>query len=277
MLASGQADGELVAIRTPKPTFTPTSPSVAPQAPPSAPVATLPDPAPPPPQEGAVGGTTARAVVNGPLVNLRSGPGTQFDIVATVERGAEYEIVGRSGDGAWWRVCCVNGEAAWIVAEFVDTDGPVDELPVADGSTPAAQAAPAEAAPAELAPPAAPTVAFDLRTQEQFPETAGVRIFMYVYSGNQALEGYSLRVSKDGAALPVSAASFGGQPAFTWPFQDARQRYQNFKVEFPDTPPAGVWEVQLIDSSGSAAGPATVFTLRDNDPEQELYVRYERR
>jgi hypothetical protein len=117
-------------------------------------------------------------------------------------------------------------------------------------------------------------VGFALETQEQFPESALVRIFLYVYSGNAALEGYTLRVTKDGAELPVEGTSFGGQPAFTWPFQDPRQRFQNFKVEFPDTAAQGVWEIQLVNSDGATVGPPATFTLGANDPEQELYVRY---
>jgi hypothetical protein len=101
-----------------------------------------------------------------------------------------------------------------------------------------------------------------------------VRVFLYVYSGNSALEGYSLRVTKDGTDLPVEGSSFGGQPAFTWPFQDPRQRFQNFKVEYPDTPPQGTWQVQLIDNTGATVGPPATFTLSSDDPQQELYVRY---
>jgi hypothetical protein len=100
---------------------------------------------------------------------------------------------------------------------------------------------------------------------------------MYVYNGNSALEGYSLRVTKDGEELPVDGTSFGGQPAFTWPFQDPRQRFQNFKVEYPNTPAQGVWQVQLIDASGATVGPPATFTLSANDPQQELYVRYAQR
>lgn len=280
LFAASQEEETVRAIRTPKPTFTPTATALpAIQAQPDAATPIPPavaEAAPAAAEGGALLSSSPKAVINGPLVNIRSGPGTQFDIVATAERGAEYDIVARNPAGDWWSICCVNGAPAWVIAEFVDTDGAVDSVPVVGGTAPAA-APPAPAAPAPAAPPPAPVAQFDLRTQEQFPETAAVRIFMYVYSGNEALEGYSLRVTKDGVELPVTATSFGGQPAFTWPFQDARQRYQNFKVEFPGTPPAGIWDIQLIDRNGATAGPAARFILRDNDPEQELYVRYERR
>jgi hypothetical protein len=216
------------------------------------------------------------------LVNARSGPGTDFDIIAEIERGEEFDIIGVSPDRAWWQICCVDGAQAWVTSEFVDTLGLVDSVPVIGAAgEPVAQATeappPAAAIPPTATTAPAPSVAFDLETQEQFPETGTVRIFLYVYAGNSALEGYSLRVTKDGSALPVEGTSFGGQPAFTWPFQDPRQRFQNFKVEYPDTEAQGVWQVQLIDNTGATVGPPATFTLNANDPQQELYVRYAQR
>ena len=283
--AENEPEGPL-AIRTVHPTFTPTSVATA------APVQPTPDPAQAQvPPAGAlpdgIQASGARAVINGPLVNARSGPGTEFDIIDEIERGEEFEIVGVNPDQSWWQICCVNGMQAWVTSEFVDTIGMVDSVPVIGGApdapdepTSAAQAPVADQPVATTAPPtatAAPVASFNLEAQDQFPESALVRIFLYVYAGNSALEGYSLRVTKDGAELPVSGTSFGGQPAFTWPFQDPRQRFQNFKIEFPDTPAQGVWQVQLVDNSGATVGPPATFTLTANDPQQELYVRYAQR
>jgi hypothetical protein len=135
-----------------------------------------------------------------------------------------------------------------------------------------ATSAPAPAA--EVAP--ANTLPFDLVTREQFPETSVVRIFLYAYNETNALEGYTLRVTKDGNELPVSERSFGPNPGFTWPVANPRQRFQNMKLEFPGVAPAGAWEVQLMQN-GTPAGPMATFSLVANDPNQELYVRYEQR
>ena len=89
------------------------------------------------------------------------------------------------------------------------------------------------AAPQTVLRDQAPDIQFSLENQEQFPESANVRIFMYVYDGTEGLAGYSLWVRKDGVDVPVNVVSFGGSPGFTWPFQDARQRSQNWKAEFP--------------------------------------------
>ncbi|MCX6046097.1 MAG: SH3 domain-containing protein [Chloroflexi bacterium] len=244
-----------------------------------------------------------KAIVNTPLVNMRSGPGTNFPMVYVVDRGYEMDIIGKNAKGDWWKVCCVEETSGWIDMELADTEGPVDSVPVvqegADSSkaatteattvvTPPAQAttAPAPATP-DAAATATPAVAatsaptsttgfdFDLIVQEQFPETKLVRIFLYVYDrDNTALEGYSLKVTKDGAEVPVTATS-AGQSGFTWPVADVRQRFQNLKLEFPSVAAVGAWTIQL-SKDGTPVGPAATFTLKANDPSQELYVRYER-
>ena len=92
--------------------------------------------------------------------------------------------------------------------------------------------------------------------------------------GDQALEGYSLKVTKDGADLPVSAKS-SDEAGQTWPVANPRQRWQNMKVEFPNVLAGGTWQAQLIDSGGNPAGPPASFTLTADDTNRELYVRYE--
>lgn len=231
-----------------------------------------------------------RLVVNSPLVNVRAGPGTQYSIVTTVERGQEFDIVGKNTAGDWWRFCCVNDEPAWVIDELVEVAGAVDGVAVSDAvvdvpataTQPPAAVVPPTAAPAAPAEPTAtevpapPAFAFELQNAEQFPETNVVRVFLYVFDSDQALAGYSVRVIKDGAELPVSQTSAGGQPSLTWPIADSRQRFQNMKVEFPGISPPGTWQVQLVDGGGNVVGPPATFTIEGNAPSQELYVRYKK-
>jgi hypothetical protein len=153
--------------------------------------------------------------------------------------------------------------------------------PPTDTELPPAPNPPAEATPTEPAqggPVGAATsnFEFDLVAQEQFPETNVVRIFLYVFDDKAALEGYSLKVVKDGVDLPIEDVSFGPNTAYTWPVADPRQRAQNFKTEFPAQNPAGVWEAQLT-RDGVPVGPPASFTLVAGDQNRELYVRYKRR
>jgi uncharacterized protein YraI len=323
---SGASAQDPVQIRDPHPTFTPTPRQAvdAPAAAESAPTFTpapvdaetasvaeeqsSPQSAPqseaPAQSQPARGGPTPKLVVNTALVNLREGPGTDFNIVTIVDLGYEMEITGKNSAGDWWRVCCVGEQAGWIAAELVDTNGPVDQVPVTEGGAPLEVAKSVASTPTTAPPTQPPAVApavapvpeatatpepasegevaaanslpFDLVTQEQFPETSVMRIFLYVYDDTNALEGYTLRVVKDGNELPVSEQSFGPNPGFSWPVANPRQRFQNMKIEFPGVAPAGTWEVQLIQN-GTPAGPPATFILIANDPNQELYVRYERR
>lgn len=295
-------------IRSPYPTFTPTplgagsaptataieltDPNAQPAATPTTEAAPPTDP--PPAATATLSPTVAptlappRLVINAPLVNVRAGPGVTYDLVSTVERGEEFDIVGKNDAGDWWRFCCIEGQPGWVTDELVETTGAIDTVAVSNdvaAAPPTATSAPAAAAPAAPAAtdtPAAPTAtpvpsfSFDLVGQEQFPEPQVVRVFLYVYENDRALDGYTIRVRKDGAELPVSGVSAPGQ-SLTWPIADARQRFQNFKAEFPGVAPAGTWEVQLVDGGGNAVGPAAVFPLEGNEPDQELYVRYKKK
>ena len=249
------------------------------------------------------------AVVNDDLINIRGGPGQQYPPLRLGMRGDQFTITGRSADDEWWQICCVEERSAWISQSYIDADGPVDGVPVVDPDAdtgdvvvinptptpapPAPQApapaapvaevpaveAPAAEVPAESPPPAeppAPTLPFALIAQEQFPENNNlVRIFLYVYQGETVLPGYSLRVSKDGAELPVSAVS-ADVSGLTWPTASPRQRFHNMKVEFPNMNPGGTWTIELIDGGGAVVGPVATFTMAAGDTNRELYVRYEK-
>jgi hypothetical protein len=238
------------------------------------------------------------AVISDDLINIRRGPGLEYPPIKLGMRGDEFTIIGRSADDLWWQICCVDELPAWVSKTYVEVDGAVDAIPVADPdaavmegvilaptatSAPVAQnppaPPPADAPPAEAAPPVeAPTPAFPfaLAAQESFPENNDlVRIFLYVYQGESALPGYTLRVRKDGAELPVNGIS-ADAAGLTWPTASPRQRFQNMKVEFPGINPGGTWEIQLIDGSGAPVGPVATFTLAATDTNRELYVRYEK-
>ncbi|MCB0056244.1 MAG: hypothetical protein KDE45_04425 [Caldilineaceae bacterium] len=316
---------EAVPIRTPRPTFTPTPPQPAtPEAPAASqpavenaapvveaqPVPEQPAPAEQaaaqPAEEAAAAPQTAIAVINEDLINIRRGPGLQYPVLKLGMRGDQYTLIGRSADDEWWQICCIEELPGWITQQYVDADGPVDGIAVADPdaevqalvvapptpeqaatAAPVVEAAPpVEAAPeavteapaTEEAPaePPAPAFEFNLATQERFPESNDlVRVFLYVSQGDKAVPGYSLRVVHDGVEMPVTATS-ADQAGMTWPTASPRQRFQNMKVEFPGVSSAGTWEIQLLDGGKAPAGPVATFTLAATDTDRELYVRYDK-
>lgn len=79
--------------------------------------------------------------------NLRSGPGTDYPILAGLPAGQAITITGRSADGTWFAL----SDGSWVFAELVSN--PPADVPVAAAPP---VPAPAEAAPAEAAPPATP-------------------------------------------------------------------------------------------------------------------------
>ncbi len=278
-------------LRTPHATFTPTPAQSTSTPPPvvDAPAANAAQPAAP-------AAEAAIAVVNDELVNLRNAPSlTASEVVQVATRGAEFTVVGRSADDEWWQLCCVDGVEVWVYESYVDTAGPVDAVPVreqAAAAPPPATPVPPTPAPVQPTappePPAAPTelpapvdtplpaLPFNLASQEQFPEGNNlVRIFAYVTAGEKPAPGLTLRVSRDGAELPVTGVT-AAESGLTWPVANPRQRFQNLKVEFPNVQSTGVWSVQLVDGSGTPAGPAATFTLAAGDTNREFYVRYDK-
>ncbi|NDJ74702.1 MAG: ABC transporter substrate-binding protein, partial [Chloroflexi bacterium] len=130
VLLTGGAQG---AAEVPTPTPTPGPPTDTP-----APTATL-------------EGNYARVTVN--RLNVRSGPGLEYDQIGQVEANELYEIIGRSPDFAWFTIN-FNGQVGWVSAEFVTVEGdlgsiPANELP--PSPTPALSPTPTIAPTPDLA------------------------------------------------------------------------------------------------------------------------------
>ncbi len=87
--------------------------------------------APPPPAEGVPSATAIE------YINIRSGPGTNYEVLGVAAPGASAEVIGTSADGKWWQVkvpaTLSITETAWVSADWViaaNTAGvPVVEAP----------------------------------------------------------------------------------------------------------------------------------------------------
>lgn len=51
-------------------------------------------------------------------INIRSGPGTAYDIVGTAEGGATFKVTGKNEENTWWQID-FNGQPAWVFGELV--------------------------------------------------------------------------------------------------------------------------------------------------------------
>ena len=129
------------ATSTPAPTPAVTAPATAtpPAAPTPAVTGTPPAAAEPPPT--ADPGEETAAPVPAPLnavltvggeMNIRSGPGEEYDRIGGASAGEEFRITGKNEDGNWWQID-FGGEIAWIYAPFV-TAANAENVPVVGGS-----------------------------------------------------------------------------------------------------------------------------------------------
>ncbi len=64
-------------------------------------------------------------------VNVRSGPGTEYDVIAVVGQNEEFGVIGRTEAGDWWQACCFGGELGWFFAPLVEVAEP-DSVPIAE-------------------------------------------------------------------------------------------------------------------------------------------------
>lgn len=104
----------------------------------------------------------AVALVTGAAVNLRSGPGTGFEVLGQASQGQRYPVLARNAAGDWWQID-VDGLAAWISAGLASLQGDPAALPLAqvDGPPPAA-GAPVQVYEIELTIPTYPYAAYSL-------------------------------------------------------------------------------------------------------------------
>jgi hypothetical protein len=71
-------------------------------------------------------------------VNVRTGPGTNYDAFGSLFAGSELTVVGRSSDTTWY-VVDYNGRQGWVANSVVSVSGPCSTLPfVAAPPTPTA-------------------------------------------------------------------------------------------------------------------------------------------
>lgn len=65
-------------------------------------------------------------------VNCRFGPATSYAVIGALILGRQAEIIGRNADSTWWYVRNPSdpSTSCWLSAEFVDTVGDVQSLPV---------------------------------------------------------------------------------------------------------------------------------------------------
>ena len=73
---------------------------------------------------------TAVGVVNTGQLNVRSGPGTEYGVTASVYNGHVVQLLGRNTFSTWLKVRLFDGQEGWVNAKYISTTYPVGNLPV---------------------------------------------------------------------------------------------------------------------------------------------------
>ncbi|MBI1876876.1 MAG: SH3 domain-containing protein [Chloroflexi bacterium] len=90
-------------------------------------------------------------------VNIRSGPGTNYTVIGSLNANAPVRVIGRNPDTSWWQIEITDGSIGWVASSVVSASN-TDSVPAvaAPPSPIAAAPAAAVAQPAADAPPPAP-------------------------------------------------------------------------------------------------------------------------
>lgn len=74
---------------------------------------------------------TGAAAVQVQSLNLRAGPGTEYQVVGAAKQGDKLPILGRNLQSTWFRVQVAGVGEAWVFAQLVTVDVQVDKIPIA--------------------------------------------------------------------------------------------------------------------------------------------------
>ncbi|HMR67182.1 MAG TPA: SH3 domain-containing protein, partial [Anaerolineae bacterium] len=98
--------------------------------------------------------TAAQVEVVTPAVNLRVGPGLDYDVISVAKEGDQFAVTGLSPSGAWLQIVTADGKPGWVTAASAYTrliDVEVDDLPIIEAGATPSNAAVTEAVTSELA------------------------------------------------------------------------------------------------------------------------------
>ncbi len=70
-----------------------------------------------------------QVVVNAELVNLRGGPGAEYEVLSQLSQGQALAVVGRNEAGDWLAVK-FGGDVGWVFVDLITYSGDIGDLPV---------------------------------------------------------------------------------------------------------------------------------------------------
>lgn len=119
-------------------------------------------------------------------LNVRSGPGTAYAVVAQAMPGDEYPVVGRTADGLWLQIERGDRELGWVSAEYMQVAGDAGRIPVITAISP------------PIAPLSAETPTASVQTPVQTAASSGAAVPTL---GGNALSGTLVIQSSPGGMI----------------------------------------------------------------------------
>lgn len=239
---------------------------------------------PPSPTPTATPTPVPYIVVKNPRVNVRTGPGTDFEIIGQAERGQRLEIIGRNYDSSWWQVCCIEGQQGWIIGRLVRIEGPAEAVALAAGlPTPTPTPTPTAVVLEPTPTPTAIAVFFMLAETTTYPfdghDYFRVGAKVSDESGNP-LGGYYLHVRNETTGQEwLSGISNGTAWTYSSPNPNAAD-FRQINVEFDtrgrSSAAGNSFAVWLVNGSGQQVSPVVRFAVEEGEF-QWLYVVFQRR
>lgn len=77
----------------------------------------------------------ASVTPDGDFVNVRSGPGTTYNLLGQVKQGETSPVRGKSADGTWWQITFGTG-TGWVFGQLVRFTGDANTVPVVQAPPP---------------------------------------------------------------------------------------------------------------------------------------------
>jgi uncharacterized protein YraI len=126
-------------------------------------------------------------------LNIRSGPGVDYNLVSAIQSGETLSIVGKNNEGDWWEVALANSQVGWVYGQLVEISGNTAAVAVAANippPPPTATAAPV--VQAATATPAAPATTAPAASASDTPHFSLAAKRMWSKDENGACRGQHL-------------------------------------------------------------------------------------
>lgn len=284
-------------VRAIIPTWTPTPlllPTDTPVPPPTeTPIPPTPVPAEPTPVPTDTPAPVARMTITNQTANVRSGPGTQYPVIGSVNQGMQFDVTGKNAAGDWFQFCCVNGEVGWMFSQLATVENAQLVAVAADIPAAPPTPVPAPAQPTNTPVPAAPPPAADpcasiggdgckfrVTGGPSFAGNGGSELRLQLFfihsgvDGGQPQGSYRVILFKNGVELPTKFcdASVTGNPN-TGQLGSFNHDCKLSLDKLPDGNEAGNYSGYVID--GNHERDSRDFSFSVPDGQGEVWIRFD--